>query len=218
MGDFLLEQVAICCWRGHLRVCFNISHFLLTRMQFSTWTRFPIARCRTRTERSVSVGRYQTETRWCSFFVKSHVGALSLEPSDISMLHNSHNRCTYYIISTPLPTYLLSTSFTWKPGQGFRHQVTPTVWFWSKAVEGFRKWSTAQVLICGPCRLLSRNSVETNRGLSLEKVRLKMWCIWSKYEQYGRMSAPGTSCSKETELPIRFMNHHRDYWERSNMY
>ena len=94
MGDFLLEQVAICCWRGHLRVCFNISHFLLTRMQFSTWTRFPIARCRTRTERSVSVGRYQTETRWCSFFVKSHVGALSLEPSDISMLHNSHNRCT----------------------------------------------------------------------------------------------------------------------------
>ena len=33
MSDFLLEQVGICCWRGHLRGCFNVSHFL-TRMQF----------------------------------------------------------------------------------------------------------------------------------------------------------------------------------------
>ena len=141
--EILFEQWGTSCWNklpfaaggGHLRECFNVSHFLLTRMQFSTWTRFPNERCRTRTERSVSVGRYQTETRWCSFFVKSHVGALSLEPSDISMLHNSHNRCTllYHHYS---PTHL-STSFTWKPGQGFRPQVTPSVWFWSKAVEGF---------------------------------------------------------------------------------
>ena len=167
MGDFLLEQVAICCWRGHLRECFNVSHFLLTRMQFSTWTRFPNERCRTRTERSVSVGRYQTETRWCSFFVKSHVGALSLEPSDISMLHNSHNRCTllYHHYS---PTHL-STSFTWKPGQGFRPQVTPSVWFWSKAVEGFPKWSTAQVLICGSCRLHLNLEVENSGTVSFQK-------------------------------------------------
>ena len=34
--------------------------------------------------------------------------------------------------------------------------------------------SGAQVLICGPCRLLSRNSVQTKGGLSLEQVRLKM--------------------------------------------
>ena len=43
--------------------------------------------------------------------MKSYVGALSLEPSDMSMLHNSCNLSLYivlyyYIIITPLPTYL----------------------------------------------------------------------------------------------------------------
>ena len=50
----------------HLWGCFNVSHFLLIRMQFSTRTRFPNERCRPCTERNVSVGRYQTETRSCS--------------------------------------------------------------------------------------------------------------------------------------------------------
>ena len=34
------------------------------------------------TQRVVSVGRYQTESRWLSSCVKIYVGALSLEPSD----------------------------------------------------------------------------------------------------------------------------------------
>ena len=126
IASYTFQLPSICLLRTALKkFCSNNGGLLAgTRMQFSTWTRFPNERCRTRTERSVSVGRYQTETRWCSFFVKSHVGALSLEPSDISMLHNSHNRCTllYHHYS---PTHL-STSFTWKPGQGFRPQVQVT--------------------------------------------------------------------------------------------
>ena len=33
----------------------------------------------------------------------------------------------YYIIITPFPPIYRATSFTWKPGQGFRPRVTPTI-------------------------------------------------------------------------------------------
>ena len=53
---------------------------------------FQLQRCTTQSV--ASVGRYQTESRWLSSCVKIHVGALSLEPSDTSMLHNS---CSLYL-------------------------------------------------------------------------------------------------------------------------
>ena len=123
----------------------------------------------------------------------------------------------YYIIITPLPTYLLPYLIHMKAGP--RHQTS----HYSNClilIQSCRRFS--EVKHCAGPYLwtlpASRNSAETNGSLSLEQVRLKMWCIWSKYEQYGRMSASGTSCSKETELRIRFMNHHRDCWARCNMY
>ena len=75
----------------------------------------------------------------------------------------------YYVIITPLPTYLPPYLIHMKAGRGFRPQVTPTVWFWSKAVEGFPKWSTAQVLICGPCRLHLNLEVENSGTVSFQK-------------------------------------------------
>ena len=144
---------------------------------------FQLERCTT--QGVVSAGRYQTEPRSFSSCVKNYVGTLSLEPSDISMLHSSCNLYLYIVLYRSYSPTHLSTALP--PSYESRAKASDLrwlqlFWFWSKAVEVFPKWSTAEVLICGPCWLLSRNSVQTNRGLSLE-VWLEMWCIWSRYEQ-----------------------------------
>ena len=67
------------------------------------------------------------------------------------------------------------------------------------------------------CRLLSRNYVQTSRDLSTGP-RPAQKCDAFGTDMRSRMSAPGTSCSKETVLRIEFMmDHHRDYWARCNM-
>ena len=117
---------------------------------------FQLERCTT--QRVVSAGRYQTEPRWFSSCVKSYVGALSLEPSDMSMLHNWCNRSLYIVLYRNYSPTHLSTALP--PSHESRANASnfgwlQLFWFWSKAVEV----STAQVLMCGPCSLLSRNSV-----------------------------------------------------------
>ena len=100
---------------------------------------FQLERCKT--QRVVSAGRYQTESRWFSSCVKSYVGTLSLETSDISMLHNSCNRssipCTISLYHNYSPTHL---STVLPPSHESRAKASDLgwlqlYWFWSKAAE-----------------------------------------------------------------------------------
>ena len=164
---------------GHLPRCFNAPYFLLTRGQFSTPAVHDSESC---------VSRAVPNWAKVIFFLVCRV-MLAHYPWNLVIYHLYYllhiigiitMYKLYYIIITPLPTYLPPYLLHMKAGPRLPTSGDSN---WSKAVKAFPKWSTAEVLICGPCWLLSRNSVQTNRGLSLEQVWLEMWCIWSRYEQ-----------------------------------
>ena len=123
---------------------------------------FQLERCTT--QGVVSVGRYQTEPRWFSSCVKSYVGTLSLEPSDTSMLPLLTNIFHTNVLSNMLlegssARVLQLLNLYW---HGCRLQllfqtVLPT-------------YKLQLVFLSVSCRLLSRNSVQTSKDMSLKPV------------------------------------------------
>ena len=173
---------------------------------------FQLERCKTR--RVVSVGRYQTEPKWFSSCVKSYVGALSLEPSDMSMLHNSCNRYLYivlyyYIIITPLPTYLPRYLLHMKAGPTLPTSGDSNC-FGSdpKLSKFFRSEALHRSSCVDPARCFQEILFKRTGACHWKKFGSK--CDAFGADMSSKMSAPGTSCSKETALRIGFMNHHRD--------
>ena len=177
---------------------------------------FQLERCTT--QGVVSVGRYQTEPRWFSSCVKSYVGTLSLEPSDISMLHSSCNRYLYivlyhYIIITPLPTYLPRYLLHMKAGPTLPTSGDSNCFGSDPKLSKFFR-----------SEALHRSSSVDPAGC-FQEILFKQTgaCHWKKFgskcdafgaDMSSKTSAPGTSCSKEPVLRIGFMNHHRDCWEK----
>ena len=123
---------------------------------------FQLERCTT--QGVVSVGRYQTEPRWFSSCVKSYVGTLSLEPSDTSMLPLLTNIFHTNVLSNMLlegssARVLQLLNLYW---HGCRLQLL------FQTVLPTYKWQL--VFLSVSCRLLSRNSVQTSKDMSLKPV------------------------------------------------
>ena len=153
---------------------------------------FQLERCKT--QRVVSAGRYQTESRWFSSCVKSYVGTLSLETSDISMLHNSCNRFLYIVLyhNYSLPTYLPCYLLHMKAGPRLPTSGDSNYFGSDPKLPKFK-----QTQACHWNKFGSK-------------------CAFGA-DMSSKTSAPGTSCSKETVLRIGFMNHHRDCWAQKNI-
>ena len=176
-----------CCCRGHLPRCFNAPYFLLTRGQFST-------RAVHDSESCVSRAHYHWNL------------VIYLSASFVHLLYTF-----YYIIITPLPTYLPPYLFHMKAGPRLPTSGGSVLIL----IQSCRSFS--EVKHCtgsvDPAGCFQKILFKQTRACHRNK-------FGSKCDAFGAdmsSSAPGISCSKVPVLGIGSMNHHRDYWAQCKM-
>ena len=119
----------------------------------------------------------------------------------------------YYIIITPLPTYLPPYLLHMKAGPRLPTSGgSVLILIQSSRIFSEVKHCTGSV---DPASCFQEILFKQTWACHCNKFGSK--CDAFGADMSSRTSAHGTSCSKETVLRIGFVNHHRDYWARCNM-